>query len=210
MNAYFDWLDRWMLGTGSSDWFASEQRHFEASGTHVLGFVYVDHTHGVTMQVESFCRVDSAGTVHLTSGPRQQNAALLVRYDLLAAMNLARVSESERQRLGLPVTPEWLSIYRHEEAEPLRRLALLHPLRAEGYPDDIKFVLPADEETRPEVVWGRLERALGEHYFECELLSEPQQDAGVHAGERVVVSVREVPDGVSPVCLGPPSQFLEE
>jgi hypothetical protein len=125
-------------------------------------------------------------------------------------MDLSPLNDNERQRLGLPKYPDWLHIYHHGGAEPLRHLALLHPLRAEGYPDDIKFLLPTDTKHRGEVVWGRLENSIDDHRFECELLNEPDQDFGLHAGERVVISVQEVPKGVSSVCLGPLSHFKEE
>jgi hypothetical protein len=193
MPAYLGWMDRWVLGTDPLGKLASERSHYGASGAHLLGFVYVDHTAGVSMDVDSFCSVNLDGSVHLQGGPRQRNASLKIRYDLLTGMDVALLDDHERNRLGLPKAPDWLPFYRHAGAEPLRRLPLLHPLRAEGYPDDIKFLLPADTKHRGEVVWGRLENAL----------NEPDQDFGLHAGEQVVVNVRQTSEGLISVCLGP-------
>jgi len=49
-------------------------------------------------------------------------------------------------------------------------------LRAEGYPNDIKFLLPSDMKHHGEVEWGCLENSIDDHRFECELLNEPDQD----------------------------------
>ncbi|MEI7847823.1 MAG: hypothetical protein WCK35_18620 [Chloroflexota bacterium] len=207
---YLSWIDRWILAADPLGQLASEQRHFGTSGTHVLGFVYVDHTAGVSMDVDGFCNLNLDGSVLLIGGPRQQNESLKVRYDLLAGMDIALLDDNERNRLGLPIYPDWLPIYHHSGAEPLRCLPLLHPLRAEGYPDDVKFLLPADTQHRGEVVWGRLENSIDDNRFECVLLNEPDQEFGLHAGEHVVISVREISKGVSSVCLGPLSNFIEE
>lgn len=207
---YLDWIDRWMLAADPTGLLAGEQRHFGASGTHALGFVYVDHECGVTMNVKTFCRLGRGGEVLPTDGPRQHDAALLLRYGTLEALTLTPLADDERKRLGLPSRPEWLAIYRHQNVKSLRRLPLLHPLRAQGYPDDIKFLLLGDGDAQPELVWGRLEGVLGEYYFDCKMLNEPNQDFGLHMGERVMVSVREIEGGVSPICLGPLSNFLDE
>ena len=206
-----DWIDRWMLASDHLGRLDSEKCRYGATGMHVLGFVYVDHTHGISMQIESFCSFDPDGTKHMTGGPPQHNSVFLIRYDMLCDMDpVVPLADDERRRLKLPKHPKWLSSYRHEGAEPLRRLALLNPLRAEGYPDDIKFFLPGDTEHQAELIWGRLENSLGGDYFECELLNEPNHDFGFHMGERVLVRVKEVPEGVSSVCLGPLPRFSED
>lgn len=203
-----EWIDRWMVAADPDGVLRSEQRRFGASGTHVAGFVYADHTAGITMDVETFCTVGPEGEIHPTGGPRRHNSVLKVRYDILEQLSPTPIADHERERLGWPARPGWLSTYRHPELEPLRRLPLLHPLRAPGYPDDIRFLLlPVDEEGRPEVVWGRLERALGGCDFECVLLNQPQQECGLSLHDRVVVNVREVEDGVVPICLGPLSAY---
>ncbi len=208
--SYLDWIDRWMLASDHLCRLDSEKRRYGVAGTHVLGFVYVDHTHGISMQIESFCNMDPDGTVHMNGSPPQHNSMLLIRYDMLLDMDPNPLADDEHRRLGLPEYPKWLPSYHHEGAEPLRRLSLLHPLRAEGYPDDIKFVLPGDAEHQAELIWGRLENSLGGDYFECELLNEPNHDFGFHMGERVLVRVKEVPEGVSSVCLGPLPRFAED
>ncbi len=208
--AYLRWIDHWVLAADPLGRLASIQRQFGTNGSHAIGYVYVDHTAGVSMDVDSFCNFDLDGSVVPLSGPRHNNESLKVRYDLLAGMDIVLMDDIERNRLRLPKYPEWLPFYHHGGAEPLRRLALLHPLRAEGYPDDIKFLLPADTKHHGEVVWGRLENSIDDHHFECELLNEPDQDFGLHAGQHVVIRVREIPKGISSVCLGPLSNFLEK
>ena len=161
------------------------------------------------MEVDSFCNVNSDGLLSLEGGPRQQNISLKTRYSQLKKMFITPIDDNERQRLGLPQTPDWLQFYHHEGAGPLRQLSLLHPFRAEGYPDDIKFILPPDENHHPEAIWGRIEELFGEKFYVCKLLNEPDQDFGYHEGERVLVAVWDDPEGVKLLCLGPVSRFTD-
>ena len=87
-HAYLGWIDHWILAADPLGRLDSEQRNFGSSGTHMLGFVYVDHTAGISLDVDSFCSLDLDGSVRLKGGPRQHNESLKVRYDLLVSMDL--------------------------------------------------------------------------------------------------------------------------
>jgi hypothetical protein len=209
MNDFRDWADQWVIASDPNDLLAHERRHFRAEGSHVLGFVYVDHSAGLSLRVDAFCSPQPDGSIRRGSSPREQGSMLVLRYDLFDDLGLSRLNSLHAQQLGLPPRPEWLEHYRCPAVEPLRSLSFLDPLRAPGYPDDIKFLLPGVGGRDPEIVWGRLERSLREHYFECTLLNDPNQDFGYRTGDALVVSVRTVEGGVSPVCVGRMSDLVD-
>ncbi|MBK8023364.1 MAG: hypothetical protein IPK19_18515 [Chloroflexi bacterium] len=61
-----------------------------------------------------------------------------------------------------------------------------------------------------EELWGRLERQLTEHTFECALLNEPHQDLGIHARDRVAVGVGVMQGRLIAQCLGPMSEIKDK
>ncbi|NLI75805.1 MAG: hypothetical protein GX442_05105 [Candidatus Riflebacteria bacterium] len=167
-------------------------------GTHLVGFLYVDLHAGISLHVLGTGTVGADGTVIVTSrvGDRDR---LILRHVVFQNLEPQALTASQRGALGLPEIPDWLEGYRRPETAPIRRLAWLDPLRCPGYPDDIRFRL-ARRGMQAEVVWGTAWRLAGEDaegftLIECELLNEPNQDWGVHAGDRVLVRAKPDTDG---------------
>ena len=200
---HLDYANRWVLAKDTGNFIAREAQRYDSDGTHACGFVYADHTAGLTMRVEFFCHMKSRDEIELRGGPRAQNSMLLYRYDIFKDFTLHPLSDQQIVALQLPKEPIGMDAYLRQDLEPLRELELLHPLRAPGFPDDIRFmVLPPSRNQSPEVVWGRIERQLDPAHFECILLNQPHADLGLRVNDRVVVNVRKVENGMVSVCVG--------
>jgi hypothetical protein len=200
---HLDYANRWFIAEDSGDFIAQEAQHYGSDGTHACGFVYVDHTAGLTMRVEFFCHVKANDEIELRGGPRAQNAMCLYRYGIFDRFTLKPLSDQQLNVLNLPKEPIGMDAYRRQDLEPLRELELLHPLRAPSFPDDIQFILlPPSKNQSREVVWGRIERQLDPAHFECILLNQPHADLGLRVNDRVVVNVRKIDNGIIAVCVG--------
>ncbi len=190
-------LDRWVLLFP-----AAAARLGDAlpgpAGTHLVGFLYVDLQAGISLHVLGTATVAAGGAVTL-AGRVADRSRLILRHGVFQSLTPQALTASQREALGLAEVPDWLESYRRPETAPIRRLAWLDPLRCPGYPDDIRFRL-ARRGMQAEVVWGTAWRLAGEDadgftLIECELLNEPNQDWGVHAGDRVLVRARPDTDG---------------
>ena len=104
---------------------------------------------------------------------------------------MARVLDSrEARELRLPESLPKLAVYHDAEHEVLRRIEILDPLRAPGFPDDIQVVLlpfPTAERKGLEIVWCRMERRLESGCLECVLLNQPIGDFGLRTGDSIEV-----------------------
>lgn len=184
--------NKWVLVKDPSGVMKDERaRHDDTNGEYAIGFIYVDHTAGISMRIWWFCKKNFLGRIVKTVDLHEKRIGYILRHDLLPQFEMGILTEEQIKYHGLPQIPEFLETYAHPGAEPLRTLDLLHPLRAPGYPDDIKFAM-VGEGMQVEEVWGRLERRLGDILYECTLLNQPHQDFGVNAGDQVVVLVRLV------------------
>ena len=192
---------RWVIAKDLRGILTSDRHN--AAGEHLVGYPYVDHTNGLSMHVRLFCAVDSSGDIQPTTDLNSQRVMLIVRYDVLETCEIKPLSTEQISALQLPSEPESLQSYRNLDVEPLRQIDYMHPLRAPGFPVDIEFVLPPRQAGQnPEQVWGRLERQIDPHHFECELIVQPHQDLGMNRGDRVLVRVCPVPQGVESLCVG--------
>jgi hypothetical protein len=176
------------------------RREMDAAGEHAIGYVYVDHEAGLSIQFRFFCKVNFFGQIKKTADVLERKMMLAVRYDLLSRWEIKPLTEKQIDDFGLSVKPEFAEHYRNIDVEPLRVLEFLHPLRAPGYPDDVKFAMIGQRGV--EEVWGRLERRVSEALFECKLLNQPKQDFGVNAGDRVVVFMEPTPQGIRSQFVG--------
>lgn len=172
------------------------------AGQHLVGYPYVDHTAGFSMHIHLFCEVSPLGEIGITANYFAQKKSFILRWSLLETYQITPLTPSQIATLQLPTVPEHIRFYEAKEVEPLRSLELLHPLRAPGFPDDIWFVM-AQEGKQPEQVWGRLERQVGEHLFECVLLNQPHQNFGVKVGDLVIVAIAPVGDNIGSQFVGP-------
>lgn len=169
----------------------------------VLGYVYVDHDVGISLQVEGLYLLERDPPVKIDTniGMKRGSVAVKFRFDVIKMLDLHVLGDEERRRLSLPESPEWIHFYESPELKVIRDCAVLDSLRAEGYFDDVRSIIPgtvirdsrSDESMtlNPEMVWVRLE----EYYptdkrFKGVLLNQPFQEFGLK--ERDVVSLRPV------------------
>jgi hypothetical protein len=203
-------VNEWVLVHHKSD--ASIERFIKeleigVSGEHFIGFIYIDAQAGMTLSLEAFCTLEGE-TITITKTRKDYNAGMRIRYSVYSKdFEFSILNDTQRIALNLPKVPDWLHIYQVEgqaEIDRLRKIELLHPLRAPGFPDDILFVLvPTRSEIKPEGVWGRLISNPQEGLFVVKLLVKPYEDfGGITIGDYLVVEVKPTPQGISSVCIG--------
>jgi hypothetical protein len=193
--------DKWMLIKDVKGILKRERQRFNADGEHLVGYPYVDHTAGLSMRVHLFCQSNFLRSLKVTADVIAQNVALIIRYDVLSQCEVKPLDQDQIEKFKLPEKPDYLTSYEKKEVEPLRWVEVMHPLRAPGFPDDIRFVL-AQPGKQVEEVWGRLERRLSDNVYECILLNQPHQDFGLKAGDHVAVGVALAGNGIVSQCLG--------
>lgn len=71
------------------------------------GFVYVDSTRGITLNVDAWCVADG-GTLRPIARPRDKQRRVMLRYDYFAEKRGRLLTPSERDTLGMPDCPDWL------------------------------------------------------------------------------------------------------
>jgi hypothetical protein len=128
--------------------------------THLVGYVYIDDTAGVTLDVALACTRDGRGRLHAVGDLRALGQSWKVRYLPFAEPRI--LSAEEVRRLGLPETPDWLHFYGGKKLAPLLQYEVLDPLRARGFPHDILVLLISDD-LSPEGVWLRMDEVVREN-----------------------------------------------
>ncbi len=199
---------RWILVHDNQGVLKGERQRYNAAGEHLVGYPHIDHTHGLSMYVRLFCQKTMLGGLKVTADLWAQKIGLIIRYDTMSRCSLSLLTDDQIRKLSLPAKAEMLDAYENKDVEPLRALELLHPLRAPGFPDDVKFIM-SGKGFKTEQVWGRLERRLNDTLFECTLLNAPHQDFGVKAGERVVVLIARAQGGIASQFVAPLSTFVQ-
>lgn len=200
-NGWQTLLDSWIVARDTTGELRSESRRFGCDCSDCIGWFYVDHNCGLSMIIHTFC-AHRGRIIEAKASPWKEQIMIVIRSDVLEKLKVSPLSKSQRDAVGLPeVFSEALAAYRMPELEPIRKLEWLNPLRAPGYPDDIKVIIGSPEK-KQEVVWARMERKLDANMFECTLLNQPQDDFGVEKGNRVAVRLKKVKGGVISMCVG--------
>ncbi len=208
----FKIIDRWLLFRISGklrDLLREDQSTFKARGDYFIGFAYVDPTAGITIAPEIFCELVDGGDQVVTWGQSYtaNKSMVRLRYGSYNDMQFWLLKKDHIKALKLPEQPDWLEFYKQPEVEPTRQIEALKPLRAPGFPDDIKFLLmpPEGSGMQMEEIWGRIVRRRDERpndiFLECVLLNKPYQDFGVKAGDHVVVQILPGQDAVMAICV---------
>ncbi len=202
-------INRWVLVHNTDDRLTQQKTHYGVEVDYFVGFVYVDQTAGMTINVESYGTVNG-DTITLTKGPRDDNRRMMIRFTHAQPGGLqppTPLTDAQQQALGLPAEPDWLQYYNVQgqaELDRIRQDSTLHPLRAPGFPDDIRFVLPPTRQgMQGEVVWGRVLANPQPNIYIVRLLNQPNQDfGGIKQGDMLVVQVQVTENGVGPMCVG--------
>lgn len=195
-------LDQWLVVYAGRSLVSRSAKSTAGDADAAVGYVYVDSMCGMTLGVEAWCKAD-ADQIHVISRPSDTKQLILWRYPLFAKMKNRLLTSEDIESLALPNPPWWLHNYTVESMIPLRALCQLDPIRAPGFPDDIKCLLVDKAgRNRPEQVWAKLLRQTQEGIFVCQVLNEPFQDFGIRELDLICVQVMEDEKGLFSVCLG--------
>jgi hypothetical protein len=190
-----DYVNQWGIvetSTSKANWKRFWEHH---EGTHAILFTYVDRTAGMSSWLEIFCNRQSDGSFVRVGGPVDNKAVVTIRYGTFPISEITLLTTEQRQALGLSERPDWLKHYDDGSMDELRKMALLDPLRAPGFPDDIKFII-GRAGFQPEQVWGRIHQGIiKDGILGCELLNEPSQNMGIHRGDSILLVVSSLPNG---------------
>lgn len=146
--------NKWIAAEDSSHLLAAERERAGAEGDWLIGFLYIDHTAGLSVRLDSWARKTWMGRLHQTKLV-SRDEMLIVRYGVLQKLELHVLSNRDRARFSLPVEPDWLGVYSRDELEPLRSDPSFDPLRAPGFPDDLKVGIVDTPSGNVEFVWAR-------------------------------------------------------
>lgn len=156
----------------------------------LLGYVYVDHDAGISLKVEGFylSAPEPDPKIETISKFVRDSVSLKFRFDVIRMRDIHILDEHERNRLSLPISPDWLQFYESPEMKVIRNNESLDRCRAEGFFDDVFAIIPSkgilnDEEAgnTPEIVWVRLESYSDrDDVFKGILLNQPNQGSGLN------------------------------
>ncbi len=168
----------------------------------VIGFIYVDSSCGMTLNVE-FGGVADGELFKPLFRPAEFKQRFFVRYSLFGKKEMRLLSEQEKIEFNLPEHPEMLKIYNDDkEKAKMRSLLWLDQVRAPGFPDDIKCLVYDEKTEYGEWVWARLMHQYAENRFICRLLNEPFKEFGVHKGDTIAVLAVIQENETSCICTG--------
>ncbi len=89
----------------------------DTSSSHSCMFVYLDRTAGFTMQFVINVDLSASGVASVATGPLDSlNGVVKIRIQGGMARNVALLPDAVVDQLGLPREPEWLAIYRYDDA----------------------------------------------------------------------------------------------
>jgi len=163
----------------------------------LLGYVYIDHDAGISLKVEGFylSSPEPDPKIETISKFVRDSVSLKFRFDVIRMLDIHILDEHERNRLSLPVSPDWLQFYESPELNVVRNNASLDRYRAEGFFDDVFAIIPSKgilfnegAGDTPEIVWVRLESYSDrEDLFKGILLNQPNQGSGLNKNDEVML-----------------------
>lgn len=195
-------IDQWVLARFEAEELARLFGDGHEEMNSVIGFIYVDSSCGMTLNVE-FGGVADGEVFRPFFRPADFKQRFFVRYSLFAKKEMRLLSQEEKAGLKLPDYPDWLSIYYDDEEKmEMRSLTWLDQVRAPGFPDDIKCLVYDEKTKNGEWVWARLLHQYADCRFICRLLNEPFKDFGVHKDDTISVLAVTKDNETSCICTG--------
>lgn len=179
-----DLADTWVKITGISDPIKKVLPEFETEN--VIGYVYVDHEAGITLDIIKLFEIQGEEIVFQDS-PSDKNIRVICRLDGILQSNQVDVLSEEFLEKHSLERPEYLDLYERKDLEEFRHIEDFHNFRAEGYPDDIQILLPPTETLQPELIWGRVEK-FENGKLTCQVLNQPRQNFGVNVNSLVTAA----------------------
>jgi len=161
----------------------------------VIAYGYIDEQCGLSFHVFGAASIKEG--VELIKGSKDEKAMLLLRRGSVAECNFVNLDE-----VGISCA-EYIPMIKmirdnydtnNEAKENMRRMDFLDNFRNDDFPDDVAVVIFSDG-LQPEQVWMRCVDVTEEMLYGT-LLNEPNQDYGVHEGDKVGFVPIERNDGL--------------
>ncbi len=168
-------------------------------GDNLIGYVYIDHTAGITLDVIKIFDIKNDQLVFRES-PADKETRIISRFNgIINSKEISVLSEESVDKLNLK-TPEYLSVYERVDLDEFRSNNRIHKFRAEGYPDDVQILLLPNNPFQPELVWGRVEKFENDH-LTCNILNLPNQNIGINENDLVKATVKTLKGNEYIVCI---------
>lgn len=161
----------------------------------IIAYGYIDEQCGLSFHVFGAAGVRDG--VELVKGMKDEKAMLLLRRGSVAECSFVDLNEA-----GVSY-PEYISLINmvrenydtdNEAKENMRKMDFLDEFRNADFPDDVAVVI-FSEGLQPEQVWMRCVDVTEEMLYGT-LLNEPNQDYGIHEGDKVGFVPIERKDGL--------------
>ncbi|GEM_PF-5269236 len=193
---HLDLADKWII---ISNFNKNKKNIFsDFEGTHLIGYVYIDHTAGLTIDVIHFLEKTEDSLV-LRESPSDRGARLVIRIQNILDSGEIRILNSEAVKNFKLQKPDYLDLYERNDLDEFRKNSDLHEFRAEGYPDDIQVLFIPTGKMRPELMWCRAEK-FENNELVCELLNTPKQKMGIGINDRITATFRTIDGERHIVC----------
>jgi hypothetical protein len=166
----------------------------DLTGDHILGYVYIDHAAGLTLDIiKLFNRNDHK--IEFTDTLRDKELRVIIRHAQFSETSYQVVKGDSFGDYEL-VKPSHLESYDRDDLTNFRNDEALDSFRAPGFPDDIQILLiQDDEDSRPELVWGRIEKyTRSNHTGICHLMVQPHQNFGINKNDALAFALTELED----------------
>ncbi|MBC8753511.1 hypothetical protein H2O64_02435 [Kordia sp. YSTF-M3] len=165
----------------------------EFKGSNLFGYVYIDHTAGITLDVIKLFNVVEDEIVFQKS-PVDENTRIICRFDdFINAGEITILTDKGVAKHSLQLPNDIMSVYAKSHLEAFRTSETFHQFRAEGFPDDIQVLLPPIGDLKPELIWVRVEN-YENSILTCQLLNKPHQNFGIGLNDTFTASPQAVGD----------------
>lgn len=173
--------NQWIRINGISDEIKKRLTDFE--GENLFGYIYIDHTAGVTLEVVRLFDIVN-DEIMWKGSPIEKNIRVISRLDGIIRSKEVHILSDELIKEYQLEVPEYISSYEEPILQEFRFDERFHQFRGDGFPDDVQILLPPTHGLRPELIWGRVEK-YENNILECQILKQPYQDFGIHLNDIV-------------------------
>jgi len=174
------------------------------AGDNILGFVYIDHVAGTTLEVvKLFNNVD--GKIEFTDSPLEKEIRVIIRYAQFSQTHFQVIHDRFLGDFEF-TKPSYIESYNRNDLTEFRNNEAFDIYRAEGFPDDVQIILFAnadvDDKFEPELVWGRVEKySNADKLGFYNLLVQPHQNLGINKNEKLPFKLMNVDDKIRIVSI---------
>ncbi|MDI9311894.1 MAG: hypothetical protein QM535_16905 [Limnohabitans sp.] len=171
---------------------------FDFEGDNLIGYVYIDHTAGVTLDIFKLFDIVNE-EIKFRESPIDKNLRVISRLNgIVKSKEIHLLSKEAILEYDLKV-PEYIVKYERPNLKDFRLNEKFHKYRAEGFPDDVQILLLPSNSLNPELIWGRVEN-FENNTLEFQLLNQPHQSFGVQMNDMLKASIQNFGEEEYIVC----------